>query len=193
MADLRLFIAAEITEEMRSKLGELIEKLSSPEDGVKWVRPGAIHLTLKFLGSVKEGDLKKVTEAGEEGVSGFKGMDDISLTVKELGTFPGGNKSRGARVIWVGLDGDIERLGAIRDSLEETFSKIGFPREDRDFRPHLTLGRVKGRADRRMIERIEGMKDIILGDIRVSGLHLFKSDLRPTGAVYTSLFYYPFG
>lgn len=190
MADLRLFIAAEITGEMRSKLGELIERLSSPKDGVKWVRPGSIHLTLKFLGSVKEDDLGMVKEAGEEGVSGFKGMDDISLAVRGLGTFPGRNRPR---VIWVGLDGDVERLGAVRDSLEETFAKIGFPKEGRDFRPHLTLGRVKGGVDRKTIGRIEEMKDIVLGDIVVSGLHLFKSDLRPTGAVYTSLFYYPFG
>ena len=106
MADLRLFIAAEITDEMRSKLGELIEKLSSPKDGVKWVRPGSIHLTLKFLGSVNEDDLSRMKEAGEKGVSGFKGMDDICLTANGLGTFPGGGR---ARVIWIGLDGDIGR------------------------------------------------------------------------------------
>ncbi len=192
MADLRLFIAAEITDEMRSKLGGLIEGLSSPADGVKWVRPRSIHLTLKFLGNVREEDLGSVKKTGEEGISGFKGIDDISLTVKGLGTFPGGNTSR-ARVIWVGLDGDVERMGSIRNALEEAFAKIGFPKEERDFRPHLTLGRVKGRASGGMIDKIESMKDIVLGDIVVSGLHLFRSDLKPTGAVYTSLFYYPFG
>lgn len=189
MADLRLFIAAEITDDIRSRLAELIDSLSSPKDGVKWVKPASVHLTLKFLGNVKEEDLDRVIATGKEALSGFRGLDDIQLSVGDLGAFPGGKR---IRVIWVGLGGEIDRLGGLRDALEGSFSKLGFPTEERSFKPHLTIGRVKGRANQEIVERIEGMKNIVLGNFKVSGLHLFKSDLRPTGAVYASLAYYSF-
>jgi len=190
MANLRLFIAADITKEVRSELGQLTKSLSAPGDGVKWVRPGSIHLTLKFLGNVQEEELNKIKKAGETGLSDIDVVDGIQLSIEGLGTFPGGKR---IRVIWIGLKGELDRLEIVRDALNESFYRLGFPREERDFRPHLTLGRVKGRVSRETIEKIEEMKDIVLGDIRVLKLHLFKSDLKPTGAVYTSLAYYPFG
>jgi len=189
MANLRLFIAAEIPKEVKSGLEELIKSLSASGDGVKWVRSGSIHLTLKFLGNVKEEELDKIKKAGETGLSGIIGGDGIQLSIEGLGTFPGGKR---IRVIWIGMKGELDRLEMVRDALNESFYKLGFPKEERDFRPHLTLGRVKGRVSRETIEKIEDMKDIVLGDIGVSRLHLFKSDLKPTGAVYTSLAYYPF-
>ncbi len=189
MANLRLFVAAEISKEVRSGLEDLIKSLSAPGDGVKWVRPASIHLTMKFLGNVKEEELDKVIKAGETALSDISGIDGIKLSIEGLGKFPGGKR---IRVIWIGLKGELDRLEMVQDALNESFYQMGFPKEERDFRPHLTLGRVKGRVSREIIEKIEDMKDIVLGDIRVSGLHLLKSDLRPTGAVYTSLAYYSF-
>lgn len=189
MANLRLFVAAEIPEDIRVKLAEVIDSLSSPKDGIKWVRPASIHLTLKFLGSVGEEALDDVKGAVKEALSGFCGMDDVKLTAGKLGAFPGGKR---IRVIWVGLGGEMEILGGVRDALEDSFLRLGFPREERGFRPHLTIGRVKGKANRDIVDKIEDKKDIVLGDFLVSGLHLYKSDLRPTGAVYTSLAYYSF-
>ena len=113
---------------------------------------------------------------------------EIRLIVGGLGTFPGAKKPR---VIWVGLSGEVRRIVEVRDSLEEAFSRIGYPEEKRPFRPHLTLGRVKGKPSEGLLERIEGKKDVDLGEMIIRGFHLIKSDLMPSGAVYTHLDYYP--
>jgi len=181
---LRLFIATDPPPELMDELKKLVDALKAPHDGVKWARPNGIHLTVKFFGNVQESRIPTIIDVSRRACSG---IGEIRLTVKGIGTFPGGSRPR---VLWVGLEGDIERIAELRDALDDALNGAGFPREERGFTAHLTLGRVKERMPVELVRKIESVKDVTLGDMVVSGFHLFKSDLRPTGAVYTSLAYF---
>jgi 2'-5' RNA ligase len=185
VTDLRLFIAARPPDAVRRGLDNLLGSLESRGDGVKWVRSDSIHLTLKFLGSVDETMVRAIDDAAAQCA---RGVGEIPLTVGRVGTFP---DMRRPRVIWVGLTGEIDRLGSVAGALEEACFTLGFPKEGRAFRPHLTLGRVKDRLSVDTIKKIEQKKDVVLGDMVVDAIELIKSDLRPSGAVYTTLSHYP--
>ncbi len=116
------------------------------------------------------------------------GVGEIRLSVGSVGMFP---DARRPRVIWVGLSGDIEKLVGLRDALEEACVSLGFPKEGRAFRPHLTLGRVKERLSTETLKKIEQNKNVVLGEMNVDHIELIKSDLKPSGAVYTTLSSYP--
>jgi 2'-5' RNA ligase len=185
VADLRLFIAARPPETIRRGLDDLSRSLKAPGDGVKWVSSDSIHLTLKFLGSVDEGMVPKIDDAAARCV---RGAGVIPLTVGRVGAFP---DMRRPRVVWVGLAGETGRLESVAGALEEACFALGFPKEGRAFRPHLTLGRVKDRLSVDTIKKIEQNKDVVLGDMVVEAIELIKSDLRPSGAVYTTLSHFP--
>ncbi len=185
MADLRLFIAARPPEAVRRGLDNLSRSLGSRGDGVKWVRSDAIHLTLKFLGNVDEGMVREIRDATARCALG---VGEIELSVGRVGAFP---DMRRPRVIWVGLAGELDRLGSVAGALEEACFALGFPKEGRAFRPHLTLGRVKDRLSVDTIKKIEQSKDVVLGDMVVDAIELIRSDLQPSGAVYTTLSHFP--
>jgi 2'-5' RNA ligase len=185
MADLRLFIAARPPDAVLRGLDELSGQLGSRHEGVKWVGSGGVHLTLKFLGNVDEGMVRALDEAA---AGCTRTVGEIRLAVGGVGAFP---DMKRPRVIWVGLSGDIERLQTVQKSLEEACFDLGFPKEGRGFRPHLTLGRVKDRLSVDTIKKINLSKDIVLGDMVVDAIELIKSDLLPSGAIYTTLSHYP--
>jgi 2'-5' RNA ligase len=185
VADLRLFIAARPPDDVLRGLNELSGRLGSPRDGVKWVRGEGVHLTLKFLGSVDDAMVPAINEAAARCAAG---AGEIRLSVGRVGFFP---DMRRPRVIWVGLAGDVERLVAVQKALEDACFDLGFAKEGRAFRPHLTLGRVKERLSVDTIKKIEQHKDVALGDMVVDAIELIKSDLFPSGAVYTTLSHYP--
>ena len=108
-----------------------------------------------------------------------------------MGSFP---HLRRPRVIWIGLEPDDDHLAALYSSLEESLQEIGFPREKRGFRPHLTLGRVRsGRGKGSLVEAIESNAEVDLGYLRIDEVTLFESDLTPQGAIYTALGRYRLG
>jgi 2'-5' RNA ligase len=181
VADLRLFFAARTKVALTELLGGLSASLRSVRDGVKWVDAKNIHLTLKFLGATDESLVGPLTEAARSSV---RGTGEIVLGVGGLGTFP---NPRRPRVIWVGLTGDVERLISVRDALEEACFSLGFPKEGRAFKAHLTLGRVKDRVSDETMRKIEENRDVSLGEMVVDGIDLIRSDLLPSGAVYTVL------
>jgi 2'-5' RNA ligase len=185
VADLRLFIAARPSDAVRRGLSDLLSKLGSRGDGVKWVRGDSVHLTLKFLGNADEA---MVGAIGDAAARCTRGVGSIPLSVGGVGAFP---DMRRPRVVWVGLGGQIGRLAELSGALEDACFELGFKKEGRPFRPHLTLGRVKDRLSVEAIKRIEQSKDVILGDMVVDGIELIKSDLFPSGAVYTTLSHFP--
>jgi 2'-5' RNA ligase len=185
---LRTFIAIELDEELRDNLGRLQGQLHErmPPRSVRWVRPTGIHLTLKFLGDTPVEQVDRVKTALEEAsaqVSPFR------FTVEGLGCFP---SARRPRVVWVGLGEPTGTLLRLRDAVEKHVAPLGFPTERQSFHPHLTLGRVQRRASKSEVRQIgEAVvaSDVgMIGAMSVSALSYIKSDLRPTGAVYTSLF-----
>ena len=185
MADLRLFIAARPPDTVLRGIAELSGSLGFRGDGVRWLKGDGIHLTLKFLGSTDEAKVEAIGRAVSECA---RAVGEIRLAVGGVGVFP---DMKRARVIWVGLTGDIARLESVRNALEEACFALGFDKEGRAFRPHLTIARVKDRLSFDTIKRIEQSGDIMLGDMVVDAIELIKSDLSPSGAAYTTLSHYP--
>lgn len=159
----------------------IIERLRAGVDrsirGIRWVDPENLHLTLKFLGEVEEDRLKVL----QDGL-GRIACAPFDLTVEGTGSFP----ERGPpRVIWVGCAGPAAPLA---EAVERTCVSHGFPKEDRPFRQHITIGRVK---DRRAGKDVRLDPKAMFGTQRVESFTLVKSDLSPTGAIYTDLATFP--
>jgi 2'-5' RNA ligase len=179
---IRSFIAIDLPQATREKLAAIEEQLKQSRAGVRWVKPAGIHLTLKFLGNIPPEQVDDIAATVGQLV---KDEPPITLCAGGLGGFP---SSRKPRVIWVGLQGEVERLANIQADLEKALEPLGFAREGRGFRPHLTIGRVKDRH--RLQSLIEAMSILELpkfNSFDANEIILYKSDLRPTGAIYTKL------
>jgi 2'-5' RNA ligase len=182
MAKIRSFVAFELSSSVLSRIGQIQERLRSCRAGVRWVAVDRIHITLKFLGNIEEEQITDVASIMEE-VAGRE--RPFTLSVREVGAFP---SIRNPRVIWLGLHGWEERLGPIQRELTTRLEAIGFPPEERPYRPHLTLGRVKslkGKGD--LVDLMERYRQVDAGSFVVDHIVLFRSDLRPTGPIYTPL------
>ena len=114
----------------------------------------------------------------------------FSLSIGGAGVFP---DPRRPRVLWLGMNGDVERLLAFQKGLDQSLQEIGFPREERPFRPHLTLGRIKTpRGLIGLARALEKGEEYTAGRFVASGLSLLQSELTPRGAIYTQLKWFPF-
>ncbi len=184
---LRTFIAVELDEAVRAALAATQDELRAvvPRRSVRWVRPQGIHLTLKFLGDTPTGRLEEIKQAL---VAAASEVAPCSFTVEGLGCFP--NPQR-PRVIWVGVTEPTGTLRALWRAVETHVAPLGWPTEKRGFQPHLTLGRVQRRAssaERRAIGEVVDGSDVgRLGSMAVRAVSFIRSELRPTGAVYTTL------
>jgi len=158
---------------------------------VRWVNPWGIHLTLKFLGEVQAPKLQAVEDALKALCGKFQ---PFSFSYGSLGCFPSFNRPS---VIWVGVQEPSGVLAALQKEVERSLTKLGFKPESRPFSPHLTLGRVGKRvsgAERRKLgERIKSHQVGKMGEVKVETISLMRSDLKPTGAVYTRLASFPLG
>jgi 2'-5' RNA ligase len=183
---IRAFIAIELPAELRKRMGEFQAGLKRPQQKfVKWVNPGSVHLTLKFLGNVKEKQLDSIKKELQDIA---KESRTFSIATSETGCFP--NLKR-ARVFWLGLDGDIDQLLKLQGRIDEALSRMGFAKENRPFTAHLTLARLKedcSMADR--LEFAELVKDANFErpfSMKIEAVSLMRSQLTPAGAVYTQL------
>lgn len=179
---IRAFIAIDLPANVRSALEEAQKTLTPFEFRAKWVQPRNIHLTLKFLGNIGSDGIDKVMTAMTRTAEGFTGL---SLFAKEIGVFP---NIRRPRVIWAGLGGQLETLKNLQQTLDAHLGAVGFPKENRAFKGHLTLGRVKGKVDpARIRTAIDKLKEFESESFEISEMILFKSELQPTGAVYSKV------
>ncbi|MGC8492211.1 MAG: RNA 2',3'-cyclic phosphodiesterase [Syntrophobacteraceae bacterium] len=184
---IRSFVAIDLSETTRRQIGTLIQELRKSEAQVGWVRGEGIHLTLKFLGNVASGLIEEIKPALAREAAN---TGPIRIEAAGCGAFPG---IQSPRVIWVGLRGEIAPLADLARRLEEALVAFGFAPETRPFKPHLTVGRVKGRA------RLQALQQMLLAHSGFSAepfdaaqIVLYKSDLRPDGARYTPIFTTPF-
>jgi len=184
--EIRAFIAIELPGELKSVLKDLEEKLRTPKSRcAKWVDPGSMHLTLKFLGNVGQ---KQVEEIKKDLETQAKLSKPLSLVTAETGCFP--NMQR-PRVFWIGLNGEIEKLLDLQSRIDESTGKLGFPRESRPFTAHLTLARL--RDDCGPVERkdfagsVKGARLEQPFSMIVNAVSLIRSRLTPAGAIYTRL------
>ncbi len=179
---MRLFIALPLTKEIEEALGKIIFILKQKSGRVKWVAPKNIHLTVKFLGEVDENKLDEIKKAIQMVA---KKYERVNCSLDAVGGFP--NLSR-PRVIWAGLAGEIENMEKIVNDIEEETFKLGFPKEEKRFKPHLTLGRIKesyGLDD--LVNYIKSYRMEPM-NFQMSTLVLFKSTLTPGGPIYDKLF-----
>jgi len=178
---IRLFIAFPLPDPVKLELGKIILSLKQKGGSVKWVASRNIHLTAKFLGNT---DDKLVKSISEEIDHITKIYPPVETTMSHLGAFP--NLSR-PRVIWVGLDRNVEPLANIALNTEEAMQKLGFPAQDKRFKAHLTLGRV--RENRDLSNLTDFMKTYKVNELsfRFDRLVLFKSILTPRGPIYERL------
>ena len=191
---LRAFIAIQLSDELKGHIGELQAELKRRAfglDGLGWVRLEGIHLTLRFLGDIAE------EQAGALGAllrDVAAGMKPFALEARGIGVFP---NPRAPRVIWLGLHGapePMESLRRMQARVEDGVVGLGFSREPRKFTAHLTLARVRDRKSGAALAKVlEANQDRAVGSFIATSVGLIKSELRPTGAVYTTLVEVPFG
>lgn len=178
---IRTFIAIKILPEEELIKTLAIFKKSLASEKIKWVEPNNLHLTLKFVGDTSHGQVEEIKNLLEN-ISNQFGR--FSLTLNGLGFF----KSKGQpRVLFAKLEYD-ESLELIYNILEERLSKIGIEKDKRDFKPHLTLARIKYIKNKRLFYSVmEKLKNTYFQKSTVSEIHYFQSVLKPTGPVYQTL------
>ncbi|MFA5323097.1 MAG: RNA 2',3'-cyclic phosphodiesterase [Smithella sp.] len=181
--NIRAFLAIEPPEDILQKISGLQEKLRREiSDRISWTKPEGQHLTLKFFGDISRNDVKNICAAVQKRIVS---ESNLNLKVETLGVFP---DARRPRVIWCGVSGDVERLSVLQKKIDNDLEAIGFPTEDRPFRAHLTLGRIKASHDLTGIHTaLARHGTFAAGEFICRKLILFQSKLSSQGAEYTKL------
>jgi 2'-5' RNA ligase len=172
---IRAFIALPLPEDIKETLQTAINRIREKNRSVRWVRPDALHITLKFLGDIPEDLLERLPQALDEAAWGSQ---PLNLSLAGFGVFPAVKRPR---VVWAGLSGDVKELSALASSVEAACARCGIPGEKRPFSAHITLGRLK----------IPTMLDLgsssLAGKFTVSEVLLYRSELLPGGPRYAVL------
>jgi len=187
---LRTFLAIDLPSALHAALAEKQQHLKREFPRISWVKPENLHITLKFLGETPESKLDELQLVVSQAVSEFS---PFVITLRGFGVFP---DTRAPRTLWIGLDGEEEVLRDLAARIESAVEPLGFPPEGKPFRPHLTLARIKKdhREIGKAIEKAGILADpFIFGRLLVEQVSFLKSDLRPSGSVYTKLWAVPLG
>ena len=185
---MRAFLAIELPDALKTHLAGVTKRLGSSRAPVSWTRPDNMHLTLRFLGDISDGQGQRLSDylAGE-----YNGCERFPLNITGIGVFP---NLRGPRVIWAGVHCSDASLDRVQRIAEQGSRHIGLAPEKRAFRPHLTIGRVRKSRKidsgfRRLLNLEQGFDG---GEILVKGVSLFSSDLKPSGAEHTRIALFEF-
>ena len=180
---IRSFVAISIPDEIRSRLETACSQLRQLGLDGRFTRSSAVHLTLKFLGNIEDSQVDDIVlvlkETGQM-------VDRLCLYIEKIGVFP--NRRR-PRIVWAGIREEPELL-ELQKRVEYGLRQLGFEAEERPFRPHLTIMRLKSMRNVSELQRFldleaEGLR---FGSFEVDGVHLYQSILHPTGARYQKLF-----
>lgn len=184
---LRAFIAIELSDQLQNALEKQTARLrqSLGDDLIRWIPTQNIHLTLKFIGNIAASHMDFLKQLLTHTADSHPQFD---LQICGIGSFP---SSKRPRIIWAGIHAPAD-LASLQKSLEAGTTRLGYEREEHPFSPHLTLGRVRQNIDQAGLQKIRVTLDTIqlgnIGSARVNSIHLYKSDLHPSGSVYTKLF-----
>lgn len=182
METIRAFIALDIPVSVKSAILEIQDELKTNKFTIKWVRPENMHLTLRFLGDISPdapAHIKRQMALAAADIEPF------TLRATGVGAFP---HTRRPRVVITEVGGDCTPLKNLKSNLDRLLEPLGFPKESKAFRGHLTLGRVKGSIDsRRFSQAISPLCEFETHPFTVNRFLLYGSDLKPTGPVYTKL------
>ena len=183
---MRAFIAIELPESIRTRLGDLSARLRKYTGKASWVRPDRLHLTLRFLGEISGEQVKTLSEnmtqtCGE--------VDAFTLTCEELGAFP---NLRRPSVIWAGIGPLEPDLARVQAASEAGARAAGLPAEPKRFHPHITLARIKDpRNASPLVDAVDSAGTFHAGAFTVSHVALFSSELTPRGPIYTRIREFP--
>ena len=176
----RLFVALEIPTNVRENLAALLQSLRAISREPKWVRPQNLHVTLKFLGEVGDSKVDTVRVA----LSGIRSEQAVWLEFRGVGFFP---NAKHPRVFWAGIEAS-PNLKQLASDVESAMEKCGFPRESREFSPHLTLARFERQGlPEKLRDAVAENMQREFGKLRTNEFRLIQSKLKPTGAEYTTL------
>lgn len=181
---LRTFLAIDLPSALNSAIEKNLRTVKRELPGITWSKIENLHVNLKFLGDTTESQVAQIRRLVEPAISH---LSPFVIELEGFGVFP---DCRSPRVLWIGLGGALDRLSALAECVGQAVVPLGFPQEDRSFRPHLTVARVK--KDHRDVGRVLGTLGMLTdpfpcGPLPVERVTLFKSDLRPIGPVYTKL------
>lgn len=176
---MRTFIAIDLDSGIKGALLEFTGRLKRPPS-VKWAGIQGLHITLKFLGEISEDEAQRVE-------SELRTVADMHprfpLRIKGTGTFP--PDSRKPRVLWAGIE-ESPDLASLQADIDGALEGIGFPKEERAFHPHLTLGRTKYPSDmKETLSILAKNADTLFGQMTVEKITFFRSILKPQGAEYS--------
>ena len=177
---IRTFIALPLAPEIIAMLGRIQQRMRHYPLNISWVHPQNIHLTLRFLGDIQQSEVASIKEAVYATAAQYA---PITLITRGVGVFPG---IRQPRVLWAGIQG--KQLFQLQETLSKQLARIGFPFEKRQFKGHLTIGRIKTGVDARLlVQALAAEGGFASMPFRADKIILYKSDLKPTGAVYTAM------
>lgn len=182
----RVFVAVGISVEAREQLIGAVERIRQDiPQGIQWANPDGMHLTLKFLGNIPSANVSPLLECVGELASANRGF---GLKLTGLGMFPNRRKPR---VLWAGVGGDLDALSSLQQAAEDAINALGYPPEQRPFRPHITLGRPRRSASDPQLARIgavvSGLTPPPPVHWQVDCVDVMRSELHPSGARYTVL------
>ncbi len=180
---IRSFLAFDLPPSISERVQALMAELRKRPLEIRWVNPVSIHLTIVFLGDVEEKKIGPISEAVEKGLAGH---NSFPVELGGLGFF---GPVRSPRVMWIGLRGDIERLGKLRDGLQQILGPFGIKSEQRPFRAHLTLGRFRegSKGSDRLSQLLDEYRELTQAKGELKDFTFYRSDLKPGGAVYSVL------
>lgn len=192
MSVVRCFVAIELPKSLHQGLQKVSSTLQNLLEGspIRWVEVNKVHITIKFLGDVAEKNIPVISELIQAETKKHKVFD---ISVGGFGAFPSLSKPR---VLWVGIESgkDFHRL---QRRIDGEISRLGYPADNRTFDPHLTLGRISRNVRKNELHQIKavvsGYRIGFIGAARITEVGLFKSVLKPGGAVYTKMFSAPIG
>ena len=177
---MRAFIAIELPDKIKEELSQLQSDLKSIGADVNWVKPDNLHLTLKFLGQIKESQISTLKDTLTKSISP---LSRFTFRLEGLGAFP---KMDHPRIIWVGVDQGKEKLVELAEKVEQACDPLGVQKEERPFSVHLTIGRVRSnRFLAELAKHLEKNSFRAGGPVEVTEIILFQSVLSPAGPIYT--------
>lgn len=179
MEKVRSFIAVNLNPEIKEYLTSLQANLNIPETKIKWVEKNNLHLTMKFLGYISLEQTELIKSILKEITSRYSPF--IIKLSSNMGIFP---TYKMPRIIWVGIEEDISELKELYNYIENNLSNKGFPREDKDFSGHITIGRVKFIRDKTGFIQILKRIEVNNFTQEVGSIDLMESKLTPNGPIY---------
>lgn len=176
---MRLFFAVHAGEAIAGQVSRIIDESSIRRAPWRWIRPQNYHFTLKFLGEVDGRMIPSIHDAAGRAASV---TEPFRLTMGRIGGFPG---LESPRVIYYGIEEGFEELKHLAMRIEEECERIGFEREKKRFRAHLTLARVKRPADDDILATLRSFPPLDgAAVLEADHFVLMSSRLTPSGAIY---------